>query len=221
MKANGIGVIDAAGLSVGRREVDSVLDDVRGVHEEFLQRFMEAERRAIDLADKLAGRDRSRAEQLDELRVLVVDEVDDFMTAMTDAVPRGFAFVHATSGGEGLLARRAAHHSIELRGEMQDMIGYTPEFLVGRALAALDGSHSGRSSRLELWCLTLDERLSVVEADWIIDATGFDPLWFVKRMTYIYVPSLDMRKVLRSIYLDQEIDEALAALAGFRGRERA
>jgi DNA-binding response OmpR family regulator len=95
-------VIDAAGRSVGKREVDSVLDDVRGVHEEFLQRFMEAERRAVDLADKVAGRDRSRLDQLDELRVLVVDEVDDFVTAMTDAAPKGFAFVHATSGGEGL-----------------------------------------------------------------------------------------------------------------------
>lgn len=95
-------VIDAAGRSVGKREVDSVLDDVRGVHEEFLQRFMEAERRAIDLADKIAGRDRAHIDQLDELRVLVVDEVDDFVTAMTDAAPKGFAFVHATSGGEGL-----------------------------------------------------------------------------------------------------------------------
>jgi DNA-binding response OmpR family regulator len=95
-------VIDAAGRSVGKREVDSVLDDVRGVHEEFLQRFMEAERRAIDLADKLAGRDRAAAERVEELRVLVVDEVDDFVTAITDAAPPGFAFVHATSGGEGL-----------------------------------------------------------------------------------------------------------------------
>ena len=95
-------VIDAAGRSVGKREVDSVLDDVRGVHEEFLQRFMEAERRGLDLADKLRGRDRARAEQLDELRVLVVDEVDDFVTAMTEAAPRGFSFTHATSGGEGL-----------------------------------------------------------------------------------------------------------------------
>jgi DNA-binding NtrC family response regulator len=95
-------VIDAAGRSVGRREVDSVLDDVRGVHEEFLKRFMEAERRAIDLADKVAGRDRAHIDHLDDLRVLVVDGVDDFVSAMTDAQPRGFTFVHATSGGEGL-----------------------------------------------------------------------------------------------------------------------
>ena len=95
-------VIDAAGRSVGKREVDSVLDDVRSVHEEFLQRFMEAERRAIDLADKLAGKDRAEAGRVDELRVLVIDEVDDFVAAMTEARPSGFAFVHATSGGEGL-----------------------------------------------------------------------------------------------------------------------
>ncbi|HEX3761541.1 MAG TPA: response regulator [Kofleriaceae bacterium] len=95
-------VIDAAGRSVGKREVDSVLDDVRGVHEEFLQHFMEAERRALDLADQLAGRDRAAAERLDELQVLVVDEVDDFVSAMAEAAPPGFAFVHATSGGEGL-----------------------------------------------------------------------------------------------------------------------
>jgi DNA-binding NtrC family response regulator len=95
-------VIDAAGRSVGEREVDSVLDDVRGVHEEFLQRFMEAERRAIDLADKVAGRDRAQLDQLGELYVLIIDEVDDLVTAMTDAAPPAFTFVHATSGGEGL-----------------------------------------------------------------------------------------------------------------------
>jgi DNA-binding NtrC family response regulator len=95
-------VLDAAGRSVGKREVDSVLDDVRAVHEEFLHRFMEAERRAVDLADKAAGRDPQRNVMLDELRVLVVDEVDDFVSAVSEAAPAGFVFVHATSGGEGL-----------------------------------------------------------------------------------------------------------------------
>jgi DNA-binding NtrC family response regulator len=95
-------VLDAAGRSVGKREIDSVLVDVRGVHEEFLQRFMESERRAIDLADKMAGRDPARAMQIDELRVLVVDEVDDLFSALTGAQAKGFEFVHAISGGEGL-----------------------------------------------------------------------------------------------------------------------
>jgi DNA-binding NtrC family response regulator len=95
-------VLDAAGRSVGKREVDSVLTDVRGVHEEFLKRFMETERRAIDLADKAAGKDPKRTIQLDELRVLVVDEVDDFVSGMTELAPAGYTFIHATSGGEGL-----------------------------------------------------------------------------------------------------------------------
>ena len=95
-------VLAAAGRSVGKREVDSVLDDVRGVHEEFLQRFMEAERRAIDLAEKAAGRDPSRTDLMHELRVLVIDQVDAFVAAIAAAAPDGFVFVHATSGGEGL-----------------------------------------------------------------------------------------------------------------------
>ena len=95
-------VLDAAGRSVGKREVDSVLTDVRGVHEEFLQRFMETERRAIDLADRAAGKDPARSIQLDELRVLIIDEVDELVTGMTELAPKGYTFVHATSGGEGL-----------------------------------------------------------------------------------------------------------------------
>ena len=64
-------VLDAAGRSVGKREVDTVLDDIKRVHEEFLQRFMDAERRAIDLADKAAGRDVARDPARRDLRVLV------------------------------------------------------------------------------------------------------------------------------------------------------
>lgn len=107
-------VLDAAGRSVGKREVDSVLNDIRRVHDEFLQRFMDAERRAIDLADKAAGRD-SKQIQLEELRVLVIDEVDDFFTQMTELAPKNeYAFVHATSGGEGLdrISSGAFHYAM-------------------------------------------------------------------------------------------------------------
>lgn len=95
-------VLAAAGRSVGKREVGSVLHEVRKVHDEFLERFMDAERRAIDADDKIAGRDQSRLVNIDELRVLVCDEVDDFVTTMEQAKPKGFAFVHASSGGEAL-----------------------------------------------------------------------------------------------------------------------
>ncbi|HEU4728023.1 MAG TPA: response regulator [Kofleriaceae bacterium] len=107
-------VLDAAGRSVGQREVDSVLDDVRRVHEEFLQRFMEAERRATDLADKVAGRDRAALDRLDELRVLVIDEADDLVSEINGAAPTGFAFIHANSGGEGLdrISSGAFHYAM-------------------------------------------------------------------------------------------------------------
>ena len=95
-------VFEAAGRSVGRREVDTVLDDIKRVHDEFLQRFMDAERRAIDLADQAAGRDVSRNLLVDDLRVLVIDEVDELYDAFATAKPKGFTFQHATSGGEGL-----------------------------------------------------------------------------------------------------------------------
>jgi DNA-binding response OmpR family regulator len=95
-------VLAAAGRSVGKREVDSVLDEVRKVYDEFLERFMDAERRAIDADDKIAGRDHSRIANIGELRVLVVDEVDDFVATMTQATTPGFAFVHAASGSEAL-----------------------------------------------------------------------------------------------------------------------
>lgn len=114
-------VLDAAGRSVGKREVDTILEDVRGVHAEFLQRFMEAERKAFDLADKAAGRDPKRV-VIDELRVLVVDEVDDFVSSISGTAPKGFAFVHATSGGEGLdrISSGAFHYAM-IAEDMTDL----------------------------------------------------------------------------------------------------
>jgi ActR/RegA family two-component response regulator len=95
-------VLEAAGRSIGRRKLDSVLVDMRGVHEELLHRFTESERRAIDLADKAAGRDPLRTANLGDLRVLLVDTRDDLAAAMTGARTKGFELVHATSAGEGL-----------------------------------------------------------------------------------------------------------------------
>ncbi len=95
-------VLEAAGRSVGRREVDSVLVDVRKAHEDFLTRFMDSERRALDAVDRLAGKDPGRSIELDSFAVLVVDEVDSLVDDLKQAAPVGFRFVHAMSGGEAL-----------------------------------------------------------------------------------------------------------------------
>lgn len=92
----------AAGRSQGKREVDAMLDDVRAISDEFLKRFMDAERRAIDAADQAAGRGPNYTPDLEELRVLVADEVDALYEGMLEAKPPGYAFVHANSGGEAL-----------------------------------------------------------------------------------------------------------------------
>jgi DNA-binding NtrC family response regulator len=95
-------VMEAAGRSVDKREVSSVLTDVRDAQDEFLKRFMEAERRALDLSDRLAGRDPDRASLVDEVRCLVVEEDGSLTRALAECNPKGFVFEHAMSGGEAL-----------------------------------------------------------------------------------------------------------------------
>jgi DNA-binding response OmpR family regulator len=114
-------VLEAVGRSVGKREVDSVLGEIRSVHEEFLQRFMDAERRAIDLGDKVAGRDESRMIQLDELTVLVVDEADELFASLAAAQPKGFRFIQATSGGEALDRMSTAIHYAMIAEDIGDL----------------------------------------------------------------------------------------------------
>ena len=92
----------AASRSQGKREVDSLLDEVRAISDEFLKRFMDSERRAIDAADQAAGRGPNYTPDLEELRVLIADEVDALYEGMNEAHPPGYSFVHATSGGEAL-----------------------------------------------------------------------------------------------------------------------
>lgn len=95
-------VLSAAGRSVGKREVDSMLSDIKASQEDFLQRFMDAERRATDAADKLAGRDSNRAIEIDRMDMLIVDEADSLVEALQAGPQQGVVFTHATSGGEAL-----------------------------------------------------------------------------------------------------------------------
>jgi DNA-binding NtrC family response regulator len=114
-------VIEAAGRSVGRREVDSVLSEVRKVHDEFLEKFMASERTATDAQDKLIGRDLSRVTGIDEMTVLVVDEGADFINAMTAAKPKGFDFQHAPSGGQALAMIGRDHHYAMIHEDLSDL----------------------------------------------------------------------------------------------------
>ncbi len=95
-------VIEAAGRSVDKREVNSVLADVRESHEEFLKRFMDAERRALDLSDRLAGRDPQKGSSGEMVRVLMVEPTDQLGAALRGSNPRGFEFETVPTGGQAL-----------------------------------------------------------------------------------------------------------------------
>ena len=125
--------VEAAAMSVGRREVDAVLAEIRDVQGDFLERFMEADRRATDLADRLAGKDPARSLSFDNLAVLLVDEVDSLRDTLTDAAPAGFRFVHAASGGESLdrMSQDTFHYAL-VSEELTDL----PATMIVSALRA-------------------------------------------------------------------------------------
>ncbi len=95
-------VMEAAGRSVDKREVNSVLVDVKGAQDEFLKLFMDAERRALDCADRLAGRDPNRVAVIDEIRLLIVDSDPGLADTLAANAPDGYSFQSALSGGQAL-----------------------------------------------------------------------------------------------------------------------
>jgi len=56
-----------------------------------------------------------------------------------------------------------------------EALEHAPAFMPARAVAAIP--HAGG---IALWCLSLDDRTTLLEVDRIVDASGFDPLWFVE-----------------------------------------
>jgi DNA-binding NtrC family response regulator len=94
-------VFEAAGRSVGKREVHSILADVRDTYDDFLQRFMDAERRALDASDRAVGRADTEVAN-EPIRVCVVDADRKLYDALARTAQPGFAFAAALSGGEAL-----------------------------------------------------------------------------------------------------------------------
>lgn len=117
-------VLEAAGRSVDKREVNSVLADVRDTHEAFLQRFMEAERRALDMSDRIAGRDPAKAVVHETVRVLVV-EADGSLTALLQGEnPDGFEFASSPTGGQSLdLCTQSKFHIVMVANDLPDLPG--------------------------------------------------------------------------------------------------
>jgi DNA-binding NarL/FixJ family response regulator len=129
-------IVDAAGDWVTRGKTKALLAEVRDSLEEFVRRFMEAERRATDLADKTAGRAPGQPPAGSEVRMLVVDSDDRLFKTLEKALARrarGFDLTLAQTGGEALDYVTKNAYQIALIGpSLPDL----PSSLVLRTLAA-------------------------------------------------------------------------------------
>jgi DNA-binding NtrC family response regulator len=122
---------EAAGHSAGKREVHSLLAEVREAHEAFLKRYMDAERRALDLDDRLSGRDPDREAMPQDIRVLVASQDPQVYEACERAQRPRFSFEAATSGGEALDRCGSSRFDIVM---VADDLPDLPESMVFRSL---------------------------------------------------------------------------------------
>jgi DNA-binding NtrC family response regulator len=94
-------IFDAAGDWVTRHKTKVLLGEIRDALEEFLRRFMEAERRATDLEDQVTGRATGRTDVDEEVRMLFVDSDDRLFKALARTA-KGANLTLAQTGGEAL-----------------------------------------------------------------------------------------------------------------------
>jgi DNA-binding response OmpR family regulator len=115
------------------REVRAVLREIQEVHHDFLQLFMDAERRAMASEDRVAGRDPDRSVLISNLRVLVVDSDPRLAEALTASAMPGYMFEQALSGGQALdLTGSHPYHYVMVSENLYDL----PSSMVARSVKA-------------------------------------------------------------------------------------
>lgn len=146
-------IMEAAGRSVDTREVTAVLGEVKAIQDEYLQHFMDAERRVLDASDRLSGRDPSRVD-IDEIRLLVATESPALADALRHGAPIGYAFDSALTGGQALdLCGSNSYHYALVSEDLPDL----PSSMVIRSIkvqapdiVVLAFSGPGRGGKVEL-----------------------------------------------------------------------
>ena len=123
---------EAASRSLDRRQVTSVLHDVRDTYDELLRRFMDAERRSLDLEDKLSGR-AERVSEHSEIRILVVARHPKLAEEMRASAGPGYRIDAAVSGGEALdRCGSGSVHVVMVADDIDDL----PQTMVTRSIKA-------------------------------------------------------------------------------------
>lgn len=123
---------EAAARSLEKRQVAAVLRDVRETYDELLKRFMDAERRSLDLEDKVSGR-ASRQKSEGALRILVVAHKGDLAAQMAKLAPEGYIIEGAQSGGEALDRAGQQHYHVAM---VADDLDDLPPSMVVRSIKA-------------------------------------------------------------------------------------
>lgn len=147
-------IVDAVSDATSRRGAGALLGEARDRLEGFLTQLMEAERRAVDLEDRVAGRDPERTARGEDLRVLFVDADDRLYQGVTRNPPPGFSFVLAQNGGEALdVASSSTFHMAFVGPSLADL----PSSMVMKTLKA-------GSPEMTVVAYEPGDKLAIVEA---------------------------------------------------------
>ena len=126
---------EAASRSLDKRQLGAVLRDVRETYDELLKRFMDAERRALDLEDRLSGRDSRMAAEAD-IRILVVARQAGLAAQMAAKAGRTYQITGAQSGGEALdRCGSSLFHVVMIADDLEDL----PASMITRSIKAQSG----------------------------------------------------------------------------------
>jgi len=114
-------IFEAAARSFVRRQADAVLRDVRETYDELLKVFMDAERRALELDERISG----RAERPDadaEIRILVVARLQELAEEMAARAKPPYRITAARSGAEGLdRCGSSRFHVVMISDDLDDL----------------------------------------------------------------------------------------------------
>lgn len=110
-------ILAAANRSVDTRVVNALLIEVKSVHDEFFDKLMDAERRVIDLQDRVAGRDPNRSAGISEIRLLIINSDPTLCEQLQRGSKPGYSFHEALSGGQALDLCSSGNYHYALVGE--------------------------------------------------------------------------------------------------------
>ena len=129
-------IVQAAARSIERSQIDAVLRDVRETYEDMLKQFLDAERRALELDERLSGRAARGESTAVEIRILVVARLVEVAEEMAALAQPPYRITAARSGGEALdRCGSSRYHVVMISDDLQDL----PPSMVARSISASSG----------------------------------------------------------------------------------